>query len=64
MLKNWGSDSVGGFFTTEHGGKMERSRLRVKAAMRYSQMNPILDELVKKGRIRISGEIISTVNKT
>jgi hypothetical protein len=34
----------------EHGGKIERSRLRVKAAMRYAQLNPILDELVKEGR--------------
>jgi predicted transcriptional regulator len=43
----------------EHGGKMERSRLRVKAAMRYAQLNPILDELVKEGRIKIAGEIIT-----
>jgi predicted transcriptional regulator len=49
---------------TEHGGKMERSRLRSKAAMRYAQLNPILDELVKEGRIRISGEIITVVNTT
>lgn len=48
----------------EHDGKMERSRLRVKAAMRYSQLNPILDGLVKEGRIRISGEIITVVNAT
>ena len=46
---------------TEHGGKMERRRLRSKASMRYSQLNPILGELVKEGRIRISGEIISIV---
>jgi hypothetical protein len=49
---------------TEHGGKMERSRLRAKAAMRYSQLDPILDELVKEGRIRISGEIITVMNET
>jgi len=30
--------------------------------MRYSQLNPILDELVKEGRIRISGEIVTVVN--
>ncbi|MDD1752070.1 MAG: hypothetical protein LUQ38_03140 [Methanotrichaceae archaeon] len=47
---------------TENGGKMERSQLRSKVAMRYSQLNPILDELVKDGRIRISGEIITLVN--
>ena len=43
----------------ESGGKMERSRLRSKASMRYSQLNPIHDELVKEGRIKISGEIIT-----
>jgi predicted transcriptional regulator len=48
----------------EHGGKMKRSRLRSKVAMRYAQLNPILDELVKEGRIRISGEIITVVNTT
>jgi len=26
--------------------------------MRYALMNPILDELVREGRIRISGDII------
>jgi hypothetical protein len=41
---------------------MERSRLRAKAAMRYAQLNPILDELVKEGRIRISDEIITIAN--
>ena len=49
---------------TEHGGKMERSRLRSKAAMRYAQLNPILVELVKEGRIRISEEIITIANTT
>jgi len=49
---------------SESGGKLERSRLRSKAAMRYAQLNAILDQLVKEGRIRISGEIITVVNTT
>ncbi len=35
-------------------GKMERSRLRASTGMRYALLNPILDELVKEGRIRIT----------
>jgi predicted transcriptional regulator len=37
-----------------NGGKMERSRLRVSTGMRYALLNPILDELMKEGRIRIT----------
>ena len=37
-----------------NGGKMERSRLRVFTGMRYALLNPILDELVKEGRIKFS----------
>lgn len=47
----------------ENGGKLERSRLRSKTTIRYSRLNPILDELVKEGRIRITGEIVTLVNK-
>ena len=39
-------------------GKMERSRLRAATGMRYALLNPILEELMKEGRIRIGGEII------
>jgi hypothetical protein len=35
---------------------MERSRLRVATGMRYALLNPILDELVKGGRIRLTLE--------
>jgi hypothetical protein len=42
-----------------NGGKMERSRLRASTGMRYALLNPILEELVREGRINISGEIIS-----
>jgi predicted transcriptional regulator len=37
---------------TNNGGKMERSRLRAHTEMRYAMLNPILDELMKEGRIR------------
>ena len=33
---------------------MERSRLRRRMGMRYALLNPILEELVKEGRIRIT----------
>jgi len=38
---------------TNSGGKMERSRLRRCAGMRYADLDPILDELAREGRIRI-----------
>ena len=39
---------------TNNGGKMERSRLRAATGMKYALLNPILDELMKEGRIRIT----------
>jgi hypothetical protein len=33
----------------EHGGKMERSRLRRRRGMRYALLDPILEELVWEG---------------
>jgi hypothetical protein len=33
---------------------MERSRLRASTGMRYALLNPILDELVKEGRIKMT----------
>jgi hypothetical protein len=33
---------------------MERSRLRASIGMIYALLNPILEELVKEGRIRIT----------
>jgi len=35
-----------------NGGKMERSRLRAATGMRYALLKPILEELVKEGRIK------------
>jgi hypothetical protein len=37
---------------------MERSKLRKCAWMRYTDLDPILEELAGEGRIRISGEAI------
>jgi predicted transcriptional regulator len=37
---------------SNNGSKMERSRLRAATGMRYALLNPILDELVKEGRIK------------
>ena len=44
-----------------NGGKMERSRLRARMAMRYALLNPVLDELMKDGRISISGEMVTSI---
>ena len=33
---------------------MERSRLRASTGMRYALLNPILEELAKEGKIRIT----------
>jgi hypothetical protein len=50
-----------------NGGKMERSRLRRRMGMRYVLLNPILDELVKKGRIRLTlekdGDMVSLISQ-
>jgi predicted transcriptional regulator len=37
-----------------HGGKMERSRLKRCTGMRYALLNPILEELVQEGRIKMT----------
>jgi hypothetical protein len=41
---------------TEHGGKMERSRLRRRMAMRYAMLIPILEELAREGRSELLRE--------
>jgi predicted transcriptional regulator len=46
---------------SENGGQMEWSRLRRCAGMRYALLDPILDELARKGRIRIKGENITHI---
>jgi len=47
--------------------KMERSRLRASTGMRYALLNPILDELVREGRIKIAagkdGDMVSLTNR-
>ena len=39
---------------TNNDDRIERSRLRICIGMRYALLNPILDELVREGRIRIT----------
>jgi len=41
------------------GEKMERSRLRRCAGIKLADLNLILGELAREGRIRITGEVIS-----
>ena len=46
---------------------MERSRLRARIGMRYTLMNPILEELASESRIEIAagkqGDMISLTNR-
>ena len=44
---------------TNSGGKMDRSRLRRCAGIKLADLNLILGELAREGRIRINGEVIS-----
>jgi hypothetical protein len=46
---------------TNSGGKMERSRLRRCTGMKLADLDTILGELTREGRIRISGEVISLI---
>jgi hypothetical protein len=41
---------------------MERSRLRAFMSVRYVYLNPLLEDLAREGKIRISGEMISIVS--
>jgi len=38
---------------------MERSRLRRRMGMRYVLLNPILDELAREGKIKMSDNSVS-----
>jgi predicted Rossmann fold nucleotide-binding protein DprA/Smf involved in DNA uptake len=42
-----------------HGEKMERSRLKECTGMRYTDLDPILAELAREGRIKRFGEMIT-----
>jgi len=44
---------------TNSGRKLERSGLRRCTGIRYADMNHIIEELEKEGRIRVSGETIT-----
>jgi hypothetical protein len=43
------------------GGRMEKSRLRRCAGIKLADLNLILGELAREGRIRISGETIALI---
>lgn len=46
----------------ERGRKMERNRLRMFTGRDYAILNPILEELIREGRIRIdSKDIVSLI---
>jgi hypothetical protein len=42
---------------------MERSRLRRHAGMRYAFFDPILEELVREGKIRIEEGMITLIGR-
>jgi hypothetical protein len=46
---------------------MERSGLRARARMRYALLNPILEELAREGRIKMTvgkqGDLISLIER-
>ena len=44
---------------TNSSGKMDRSRLRRCSGLKQADLNIILGELAREGRIRISGETIT-----
>jgi len=46
---------------TTSGGRMERSRLRRCAGKRLADLETILGELAREGRIRITGEVVSLI---
>ena len=39
---------------TNNDGRMERSRLRTCTGMKYALLNPILEELAREGRIKLT----------
>jgi len=46
---------------TNSSGKMERSRLRRCTGMKPADLNLVLEELARKGRIRIFEEMIALI---
>ena len=45
----------------DSGDKMDRSALRRRVGMRLADLEPILWELAREGRIKITGEVISII---
>jgi len=48
---------------SEHGGQMERGRLRRYTGMIYALLNPILEELARDGKIRIEEGIVTLTTR-
>jgi hypothetical protein len=46
---------------TNSGSKMERRRLRRRAGMKLADLNLILGELAREGRIRITCDVASLI---
>lgn len=46
---------------TNSGGRMDRSRLRRCAGMKLADLNLVLGELAREGRIRITGDAVSLI---
>ena len=50
-----------------HDSIMERSRLRRRMGMRYALLNPILEELAREGKIRLTlekdGYMVSLISR-
>jgi hypothetical protein len=48
-----------------NGGKMEQSRLRARTGMRYALLNPILEEMARESKIKMTvgkeGDLISLI---
>ena len=44
---------------SESSGKLDRSSLRRRAGIVLADLDPILAELTRDGRIRMSGEMVS-----
>ena len=46
---------------TNSGGKMDKSRLRRFTGLKLADLNLVLGELAREGRIRTSGEMIALI---
>jgi hypothetical protein len=54
-------DSNTAKFISNSDGKIDRNRLRKCSGIKLADLNMILGELAREGRIRITGETISLI---